>query len=139
MRSTTDTPPIVPGTQLTHPSTTVNPGDMSIQTNAYSHSLIDKSNANDIDLDISSQTSVHLHITTMPNKQSRHVSALSQTTHDDRSTNTYLLFNILLPTTSTTILGQFLPALITPSIMEDSISHSNHFTGFPSIYNMDKK
>jgi hypothetical protein len=68
MRLPTDTSTIVPGTQLTHPSTNFNPGDMSIQTSAYSHSLIDESNADDIDLDISSQTSMHLHITTTPKK-----------------------------------------------------------------------
>jgi hypothetical protein len=114
---------------------------MSIQTSNYSHSLINTSNTNDVDLDISSQTSTHLHITTAPNKQSRHDSALSQTTHDNESTNTYLLFNVLLPTTSSTILDQLLPALITASITitEDSISHSIRFMGFPSIYNMEEK
>jgi hypothetical protein len=112
---------------------------MSIQTSTYSHFLIDESNANDIDLDISSQTSVHLHITMTPNKQSKHDSALSQTIHDDGSTNTYLLFNILLPTTSSTILNLLLPALTTESIMEDSISHSIRFTGLSMIYNMDGK
>jgi hypothetical protein len=57
----------------------------------------------------------------------------------NESTNTYLLFNVLLPTTSSTILDQLLPALITASITEDSISYSIHFTGFPSIYNMEEK
>jgi hypothetical protein len=112
---------------------------MSIQTSAYSQCLLDGSNANNIDLDISSQTSVHFHITKMPNKQSRHDSALSQTTHNNGSNNTYLLFNVLLPTTSSTILDQLLPALTTALIMEDSISYSIRFTGLPLIYNMEEK
>jgi hypothetical protein len=61
------------------------------------------------------------------------------TTTDQPTTNTYLLFNVLLPTTSSTILDKLLPTLITASIREDSISHSICFTGFPSIYNMDEK
>jgi hypothetical protein len=62
-----------------------------------------------------------------------------QTTHDDRPTNTYVLFNVLFPTTSSTILDQLLPALTTASITEDFISHSIRFTGLPLIYNIDKK
>jgi hypothetical protein len=75
----------------------------------------------------------------MPNKQSRHDSILLQTIHHNGSNNTYLLFNVLLPTTSSTILDQLLPALTTASITEDSISHSIHFTGSTLIYNMSKK
>jgi hypothetical protein len=122
---------IIPGTQLTHPSTTIDLGNMSIKISAYSHSLINNSNTDDIDLDISSQTSAHLYIITTPNKL--------QKIHNNGSTNTYLLLNIFLPTTSSTILDQLLPALIRSSIMEDAISHSIRFTRFPSIYNMDKK
>jgi hypothetical protein len=65
MRSLTDTSTIVPNPQLTHPPTTVqhtniNPGDMSIQTSTYSHYPLGKSNADNVDLNIFSQTSAIL-------------------------------------------------------------------------------
>lgn len=59
--------------------------------------------------------------------------------HNNYTNTTYLLFNVLLPVPTTTILETLLPALTTASVPTDSISHNIRFTGFPSMYKMDEK